>query len=276
MSDPAHIVPGGVPANLGDYAILRPLSEGGHGRFFLARPPGRLGLTEPVVVKVVPGSQEAGFRRFTRELKLFARVNSRHLVVLYDAGQAEEYFFYSMEWCQGGTLAEPANLLTRDGKIRAIADIARAANDLHEAGIAHRDLRPGNVLLRTDGSGCLGDLGLAQLGSGSVTSMAPMASIGFVDPKLIMGDAASRASDIYSLGAIVHWALTGQSVHAGIDGIDPMMAVRSVLKNPAHVLRDQLSPAEADVILACIDPNVESRPATALEVAILIESLEGS
>lgn len=263
-----------APTHLGDYEIIRAFSEGGHGRFYLATPPARLGLTDAVVVKVVPGSQESGFRRFTRELKLFARVNSPHLVKLYDAGQTEESFFYSMEWCQGGTLEHPAAPLSKAAKLRAIADAARAAHDLHEAGIAHRDLRPGNILLRADGSACLGDLGLAQLGSGSVTSMAPMASIGFVDPKLITGDTASRASDIYSLGAVLHWALTGKHIHPGVEGVDPMMAVRSVLRQPPHVHRDLLTAEEADLVLACTSANVEQRPATALEVAVLIEALE--
>ncbi len=263
----------GIPHTLGDYEIVGPLTEGGHGRFYLATPPARLGLTEQVVVKVVGGSQESGFRRFTRELKLFARVNSPHLVKLYDAGQHEDYFFYSMEWCEGGTLAEPKVELDRNAKLRAVADAARAVNDLHEAGIAHRDLRPGNILLRGDGSACLGDLGLAQLGSGSVTSMAPMASIGFVDPRLIMGDAASRATDIYSLGAILHWVLTGHHIHPGVEGVDPMMAVRSVLRQPPHVQRELLSVDEAEVILACTASNPEHRPQTALEVATLIDSL---
>lgn len=265
-----------APTALGDYTIVRPFSDGGHGRFYLATPPARLGLADDVVIKVVAGSKEAGFRRFTRELKLFARVNSPHLVKLYDAGQHEENFFYSMEWCRGGTLEAPNEELTKDAKLAAVADAARALHDLHESGIAHRDLRPGNILLRGDGSACLGDLGLAQIGSGSVTSMAPMASIGFVDPKLIMGDSASRASDIYSLGAVLHWALTGHHVHAGLDGADPMMAVRAVLRNAPHVKREMLTPDEADLILACISENPEHRPATALEVASLIESLEGN
>jgi eukaryotic-like serine/threonine-protein kinase len=261
------------PAELGDYAIVRPFSEGGHGRFYLATPPARLGLTDAVVIKVVAGSQEAGFRRFTRELKLFARVNSPHLVKLYDAGQTEDYFFYSMEWCQGGTLAEPVTALSHGAKLGVVADVARAVHELHEAGIAHRDLRPGNILLRADGTACLGDLGLAQFGSGSVTSMAPMASIGFVDPKLITGDSASRASDIYSLGAVLHWTLTGKHIHPGVEGVDPMMAVRSVLRQPPHVHRELLSADEADLILACTAANVDQRPATALEVATLIDGL---
>ena len=104
--------------------------------------------------------------------------------------------------------------------------------------------------------------------------MAPMASIGFVDPKLITGDTASRASDVYSLGAILHWALTGKHIHPGVEGVDPMMAVRSVLRQPPHVQRELLTPDEADLILACTSANVEQRPATALEVAVLIESLD--
>ncbi len=274
-SSPAAGNTAGIPAALGDYEIVGPLTEGGHGRFFLAKPPARLGLasTDQLVVKVVGGAKESGFRRFTRELKLFARVASPHLVTLYDAGQHEEYFFYSMEWCKGGTLEKPTTELSRADKRRAVGDAARAVNDLHEAGIAHRDLRPGNILLREDGSACLGDLGLAQLGSGSVTSMAPMASIGFVDPKLIMGDPASRATDIYSLGAILHWALTGKHIHPGVDGADPMMAVRSVLRQPPHVQRESLSAEEADLILACTAANPEHRPPTALEVAALIDSL---
>jgi serine/threonine protein kinase len=163
--------------------------------------------------------------------------------------------------------------MSRAAKLRAIADAARAVHDLHESGIAHRDLRPGNILLRGDGSACLGDLGLAQLGSGSVTSMAPMASIGFVDPRLITGDNASRASDIYSLGAILHWALTGKHIHPGVEGVDPMMAVRSVLRQPPHVERDLLSADEADLVLACTAAQPDQRPATALEVATLIDSL---
>ncbi len=266
----------GLPAQLGDYTIVRPLSDGGHGRFYIATPPARLGLADEVVVKVVAGSHDAGFRRFTRELKLFARVNSPHLVKLYDAGQHEEQFFYSMEWCRGGTLESPTEELSKAAKLRAVADAARALHDLHESGIAHRDLRPGNILLRVDGSGCLGDLGLAQIGSGSVTSMAPMASIGFVDPKLIMGDSASRASDIYSIGAVLHWALTGQHIHPGIEGTDPMMAVRAVLRNAPHVKKELLTADEADLILACTSENPEHRPTTALEVATLIDSLEGN
>ena len=261
---------------IADYQFIQPLGEGSSGKYFLAATPPRLGIAaEHVAVKVLQVSAgEEAFHRLTRELRTFAKVRSAHLVTLYDAGQEAGQCYYAMEYCPGGSLAYPVREVTRESAVAAVAAAARAAHDLHEAGIAHRDLRPGNILLRSDGSACLGDLGLAQLGSGSVTSMAPMASIGFVDPKLITGDTASRASDVYSLGAVLHWALTGKHIHPGVEGVDPMMAVRSVLRQPPHVERELLTAEEADLILACTSANVEQRPATALEVAVLIEALE--
>jgi serine/threonine protein kinase len=154
-----------------------------------------------------------------------------------------------------------------------VACAARAAHDLHEAGIAHRDIRPGNVLLRADGSACLSDLGLAQFGGGSLTSMAPVSSIGFVDPALIGGERAGRATDIYSIGSLLHFVLTGTSVHPSAVGVEPMMAVRNVLRHPPHVDRERLSNAEADLVATCVAGDPEQRPGTAADVADAIDAL---
>ena len=99
-----------APTQVADYMIAGEIGDGGHGRFYVATPPARLGdVGSQVVVKLVPGGDDAAFRRFTRELRLFNRVQDDHLVKLFDAGQHEEWFFYSMEWCPGGTLAAPAS-----------------------------------------------------------------------------------------------------------------------------------------------------------------------
>lgn len=260
---------------IADYELVDPLADGGHGRFHLAVPPARLGLdVDRVVVKVVAGGDDTAFRRFTRELKLFARVAHPNLVRLYDAGQHEDRFFYSMEWCPGGSLEDPA-ALDRSGRIRAVAQAARAAHALHESGIVHRDIRPGNVLVRADGSAALADLGLAQLGSSSMTSMAPMASIGFVDPELLRGGSAGRPTDVYALAATLHRVLTAQDVFAGLDPADPMLAVRTVLRRPPTVRRDLLDDDVAAIIEACLDVAVEARPPTAEALADLLDGCSG-
>lgn len=261
-----------IPADIADYHLLAPLGDG--GALFVAQAPARLGLdADQLVVKVVPGGDDGAFRRFVRELKLFSRVQSPNLVTLYDAGQYENWFFSSMEHCSGGSLLEAAATLDATEKLRAVQAAALAAHELHEAGIAHRDIRPSKVLHRADGTWCLSDLDHAFLGGGSITSMAPVGAIGFLDPGTLLGESAGRASDIYSLGAMLHWALTGHYVHPAVEGADPMLAVRAVLRNPPHIRREDLTGEAADLIAACVASDAAQRPATAGLVAEIIADL---
>jgi eukaryotic-like serine/threonine-protein kinase len=277
--DAAHTPAGGAtgrstPSTLADYRITGHLGDGGHGRFLLAEPPARLGLgADPVVVKVVDAAGDAAFRRFTRELTLFARVASPRLVRLYDAGQHDDCFFYSMEYCTAGSLAESASAMSHGDRLRAVATVARAAHDLHETGIVHRNIRPGTALLRGDGSACLSDLTLAKAGGGSLTAFAPVSAIGFVDPATIAGESAGRHTDVYAIGALLHHALTGAGVHPAASGVEPMLAIRNALTHPPHVDRAALRAGEADLVEACVARDVEHRPATAAEVADLIDTL---
>lgn len=274
MSTAAHGTPrtGGIA----DYEYVEALDDGTGARVFRARAPSRLGLDDgaTVVVKVLAGSDEAAFRRLTRLLQTFASVRSPHLVELYDAGQQDDAFFYSMADWPLGTLANPAVPLEPAAVLRAMTVAARAAHDLHEAGIAHRDISPAAVLLRPDGAR-LGSLDLARAlnGGGSVTAMAQIGSVGYVDPACIRGDTPSRASDIYSLGATLHHGLTGQGVHPDLDPADPVLAIRTVLREPPRLAAD-LSPGAAAVISDCLDPDPRQRPPTAAELADRIEALE--
>ena len=123
---------------IADYVFVRRLGEAGHGTMFLAIPPTRLNVASAHVgVKVLHGSgDEAGLRRATRELRAFAAVSSPYLVSLLDAGRQNSSFFYAMEYCDGGSLAEPERSLSREDILGAVAQAARAAHSLHEAGLS--------------------------------------------------------------------------------------------------------------------------------------------
>ncbi|MBE7189892.1 serine/threonine-protein kinase [Jatrophihabitans endophyticus] len=263
---------------IADYEFVRSLGRGNHGEYFVAATPLRLPVRdEYVAVKVLSGpTSEDVFRRATRELSAFAAVQSPYLVTLYDAGQQGSSFYYAMEYLDEGSLAAPAQGAAppdRGRIITAVADAARAAHALHEAGIVHRDIKPGNVLL-SRGRGKLADLGLSQVISPGVT-MTGMGSVGaieFTDPALVQGAKPSRATDIFSLGATLHRALAGVGFYGELPDDDAMFALRRVLSQPPTI-SSTLDPAVATAISWSIAPNAFDRPATALVFAEYLDSL---
>jgi eukaryotic-like serine/threonine-protein kinase len=265
-----------APERIADYEVVEPLDRPGSETYLLARPPARLGLPgKNVTIKVVDGRHEPErFRRMSQELRLFASVRSRYLVTLYDAGSDDGRLWYSMEHFPMGTLAEPARFLTLEQRMAAVADAARGAHALHEAGIAHRDIRPANVLLADDHA-VLADLELARfLQPGrTVTSTAPVGELEYTDPALIRGERASRASDIWSLGLTLHRALAQVSAYPGLNpGSGALPAIRRILAGGPEI-STRLDPGVTEVIRACVAPDPSDRPATALALAEQIEAL---
>jgi serine/threonine protein kinase len=262
-------------SGIADYHFIRTLGAGNHGVFYLARRPDRLRIdAEFVAVKVLSGSNSQDtFRRATRELAAFAAVNSPHLVTLYDAGQQGDDLYYSMEYLPDGSLAAPAGPLGAETTLAAVADAARAAHALHEAGIAHNDIKPGNVLLQ-DGHGKLSDLGLSQLLTPglTITGLGSAGSVEYLDPAIIRGEMPSRATDIFALAATLHRALTGEGFYGALPPDNTMVAMRRVLSKPPSIAV-QLPAGIREVIVAATNENPAARPATALEFAERIDAL---
>jgi serine/threonine protein kinase len=260
---------------IADYRFVKVLGAGNHGVFYLARRPERLPAdAEFVAVKVLSGaSRQDTFRRATRELAAFAAVSSPDLVTLYDAGQQGDDLYYSMEYLPGGSLADPAEPLQRLATLTAVAHAARAAHALHDAGMAHNDIKPGNVLLHA-GGGKLADLGLTRLLTPglTVTGLGSTASVEYIDPALIRGQAPSRASDVFALGATLHRALTGEGLYGELPSDNALVAMRRVLSRPA-VISAGLDAAARDVIGSAISPDAALRPPTAWQLAERVQAL---
>ncbi|MGV9824177.1 MULTISPECIES: protein kinase domain-containing protein [unclassified Gordonia (in: high G+C Gram-positive bacteria)] len=269
-----------VPQQLADFSVLRRLGAGGNGTFYLAVPPARLGLsTDRVVLKVFSGvCSDDAYRRGVRELRAFAAVSSPYLAMLYDA-VLQGQFMYAMEYFPAGSLEEPTQPTTRAGALAAIADAARGVDALHEAGIAHANITPASIMLteptaaRPAGGGKISDLGLARVLAADepVTSFAQPGAVQYMDPALLAGDLPSRATDIWSLGACLHRALTGTGVYGEVPDTQPLLAIRAALSTPP-ALSENLNRDERTLIANCLALSGE-RPATAIEVAERIEAL---
>jgi serine/threonine protein kinase len=270
MVDPSRVTLVGeaaVPVAIADYEVVRLLGTGNHGRYYLARPPARLGIAdEYVAVKVFTApTTERAYELSVRELRAFAAVDSPHLVRVYDAVLVDS-FALACEYLPLGSLANPARPVSRPEVITAIRHAALAAHALHQAGIVHGDIKPMNILLAPEGAK-LTDLGLARfLTPGStLTGMTQVESVEFVDPALLRGDRHSRATEVWALGASLHKALTGDGLYGELPGNSPLLAIRKVM-TIAPVLSDSLAPEEAALLRDCLT-STEHRLPTAAAVA---------
>ncbi len=270
MADPSRVTVAGesaVPAAIADYKIVRLLGTGNHGRYYLARPPARLGIAdEYVAVKVFTApTTERAYELSVRELQAFAAVDSPHLVRVYDAVLADS-FALACEYLPLGSLANPARPVSRPEVLAAVRHAALAAHALHEAGLVHGDIKPANILLAPEGAK-LTDLGLAQfLTPGStLTGMTQVESVEFIDPALLRGDRPSRVTEVWALGASLHKALTGDGLYGELPENSPLLAIRKVMTT-APVLSDSLAPEEAALLRDCLTPT-EHRLPTAAAVA---------
>jgi eukaryotic-like serine/threonine-protein kinase len=266
-----------LPAVIADYEVLQLLGGGGHGRCYLARPPARLRLgDEPVVLKVLAGRVgEAAFERGVQELRAVAAVRSPHVVRIFEA-LLQDGFAYAMEHSPLGSLADPARPLARIDILTALEHAARAAHDLHEAGIAHGGIRPGNVLFVEEAGGMLGgrlsDPGLARVltPGAAVPGAGHTSALEFTDPDLLAGATPGRRTEVWAIGATIHRALSGASLYGELPA-QPLPAIRELLSGRPRV-RAGLEPAEAALVRDCIADS-GARLTSAAEVADRLATL---
>src|SRR5689334_18745226 len=181
-----------------------------------------------------------------------------------------------MEYFERGSLATPAAPLSPSETRRAVADACRAAHALHEAGLVHRNIKPGNIML-APASGKLGDLGLSHvIAPGlTMTSIGRIDPIEYLDPGILAHrHRAGRASDIWSLGVTLHRGLTGVGVYGDLPEGDPLFAIRAVM-NGEPTIDPRLDPADRDIVTQCLAREPDERPPTALAVAERLDQLEG-
>ena len=208
---------------LGRYQIERLVGRGGMGSVYLARDSV---LERPVAIKVprLEHQDPAAVERFYREARAAARVDHPHLCTVYDVDEIEGRLFIAMQYVPGETLAD---LLRRCGtlSVRRAAELtiqlARALEAAHQAGILHRDLKPGNIILNAAGDAIVMDFGLAQLHSSEDSRITHSGTFvgtpAYASPEQLVGETKSLtpASDVYSLGVILFHMLTGRPPFEG-------------------------------------------------------------
>jgi serine/threonine protein kinase len=213
-------------------------------------------------------------RRFLREARLAARLAHPNVVRVFDVGEDDGRPFIAMEYVEGETLAE---LVAQRAPLPA-AEAARLGTQMcaglaaaHAAGLVHRDVKPQNLLLSTDGVLKLGDFGIAAGHDGTRLTLAGtvLGTAGYLAPEQARGEEVTAAADIYAVGAVLYELLTGEpSRTAGSlaelgseDGFGPPDVAARVPSAPRELVA---------AVNACLSARPEDRPPSAAALARLL------
>jgi len=205
--------PGAVVA--GRYRIVAQIGLGGMGVVYKARDEE---LDVDVALKVLRpdlGTDPEWIERFRRELVLARAITHKNVVRIHDIGESGGLRFLTMSLVEGRSLLdvlEKDGALPVDRALRVFRQVAEAVQQAHEAGVVHRDLKPGNILLSADDTAYITDFGVARsLHRDRVTRAgAVVGTLDYLSPEQVAGDPADERSDIYGLGLVLFEMLTGQ------------------------------------------------------------------
>jgi serine/threonine-protein kinase len=262
---------------IGPYRIEATLGEGAMGVVYRAvREEDGVVVALKVLQENVSRS-EAFRRRFAREARAAAAVTHRHLVPVVDAGEAEGRAYLAVAYVEGRTLAErlgDEGPLPLGDAVRIAMEIGEALDEVHAAGLVHRDVKPSNVMLDREGRSLLTDFGLARGEGYSVVTRVGevMGTLDYVAPEIVLGGQATPASDVYSLGCLVYESVTGEPPFAGLSLL--RLARAHVEEEPADP-RERRPDVPADLswaILRALAKDPEGRPRTGRAYGLLLKA----
>jgi hypothetical protein len=277
-------------SRLGRYEIINPLGAGGMGEVYRARD---TRLDREVAIKILPESvarDPERLARFDREAKAVAALSHPNILALHDAGTEEGVTFAVMELLDGESLRERLvhGPLPVRRAIETTVQIAKGLAAAHAKGLIHRDLKPDNVFLVSDGQLKILDFGLAKAadpadGSGATATRAAMTdpgtvlgTVGYMAPEQVRGHALDARTDLFALGAVLYEMVTGQRAFQRETAAETMTAI--LREDPADLPALQLAQAPAldRIIRHCLEKNPAERFQSAKDVAFALEALSGT
>jgi Tol biopolymer transport system component len=277
---------------LGPYEIVAPLGAGGMGEVYRAND-SRLGRS--VAIKVLPQHLSANpdlRARFEREAKTVSSLNHPHICTLFDVGREGETDYLVMELVEGETLAQrlARGALPMADVLRLGAEIADALDRAHRAGVVHRDLKPGNVMLTKTGAKLM-DFGLARAtglagpagGSGvtvaaltrTPTVASPLTTEGaivgtfqYMSPEQLEGREADVRSDVWALGCVLYEMAAAKPAFEGKSQASLIGAIMSSEPSPLATLAPMTPPLFERLVRSCLAKDADQRVQTAHDVKL--------
>jgi WD40 repeat protein len=260
--------PDAARRRFGGYEIVDEIARGGMGVVYRAR---QLRLNRTVALKMIPGGALASpsvVERFRAEAEAVAQLEHPNIVPIYEVGEIDGQHYFSARLIEGGSLEQrlrefalPSTTLDRTESMerqrraaRFMGTVAEAVHFAHQRGILHRDLKPGNILIDTQGDPQVTDFGIAKqlTGRGPITqSFAVLGTPDYMAPEQAAGETArlTTAADVFSLGVVLYQLLTSRLPFRGATPIETM---RKVVEDDPPAPRALNGTIDADLETICL------------------------
>ncbi|MGH9787163.1 MAG: serine/threonine-protein kinase, partial [Candidatus Acidiferrales bacterium] len=267
--------------NLGRYQIQKELGRGAMGTVYRAYDPkiDRVVALKTISIAGINPADEEDFRkRFAREAQAAGKLSHGSIVTIYDVGEQETSRtpFIVMEFIEGVTLEDFARgeRLPLEKSMELVEQVAEALDYAHERGIVHRDIKPANIIITPDGRAKITDFGIAKLVQTQFTQPGQvLGTPAYMSPEQLTGGSVDGRSDLFSLGVILYWLLTGDKPFPG----DTTTAVsfKVVYKDPIlpSELNPTLGPHYDYLVLRALAKDPSKRYQRGHEVADDVEDL---
>jgi serine/threonine protein kinase len=252
--DPPAEVPPQEPRTLaGRYRLDTVVAEGGFAQVWQGYD---LELQRVVAVKVPKPSRLLSADAFMAEARRVARIKHPGVVQVFDVGRDGDHCFIVSEFVEGGSLGDHLvnNPPAPQQTIRWIAEIADALEHAHLHGVVHRDIKPANILIDSHNRALLGDFGIAQSANRAGKQALSLGTLRYMAPEQLEGKDLDPRSDVFSLGVVLHEALTGKVPYSSLQ---PNVLRREIVTGVKQVV----SPTMSDDIKRICEKALQRDPA---------------
>jgi serine/threonine protein kinase len=275
---------------LGQYTLEKKIGEGGMGSVYRAR---HALLRRDTAVKLLlpDKADENSISRFEREVQMTCRLAHPNTIQIFDYGHTPDgIFYYAMEYLDGINLRD---LIVREGKLPAgrvihiLRQICASLSEAHDAGLVHRDMKPANVIL-SDRGGVpdmvkVLDFGLVksyrendQSSADATQTLSITGTPQFIAPEAVARpDKVDQRSDLYAVGALAYYLLTGEHVFTGDSAFEVMQHHVSTRPEPLHKRNGELLDSNLEsLVMRCLEKDASARPESAREIVSILLSCQ--
>jgi serine/threonine-protein kinase len=273
------------------YELICPIAEGGMASVWIARLTGGHGFEKFVAIKTILPQFAADSRfqkMFIEESRIASRIEHGNVAQILDVGEEDETTYLVMEYVDGDSLWVLHRSLKRRGEsiplgilLRIMADVCgglHAAHELRDSSsdllvVVHRDVSPQNILVSARGMAKLIDFGIAKVidGAASDHNTGPLkGKVRYMAPEQARGEALDRRADIWAVGAVLYYLLSGKAPCEGENEVQTLVRLRN--GPPPEPLPPAVQPAVASVVMRALDIKAEGRFATAADLQRALEN----